>query len=61
MAFDLKIANPTLDSDLLATAREAAMAVLESDPMLQRSENLTLRELLLRHAGQRKYDFSMIS
>jgi ATP-dependent DNA helicase RecG len=61
MAFDLKIANPTLDSDLLATAREAAMAILEDDPILQKSENLTLRTLLARHAGKQKFDFSMIS
>lgn len=61
MAFDLKIANPTLDSNLLSTAREAAITILDSDPTLQRPENLTLRILMARHAGKQKFDFSMIS
>lgn len=61
MAFDLKIANPTLDADLLQRAREAAIAILSSDPRLERAENQLLRVLRARHAGGRKIDFSMIS
>ena len=61
MAFDLKIANPTLDADLLQTAREAAIWLLEQDPQLQKAENTTLRELRARHAGKQRFDFSMIS
>ena len=61
MAFDLKIANPTLDADLLQRAREAAIAILSSDPRLERAENQPLRVLRARHAGGRKIDFSMIS
>ena len=61
MAFDLKIANPTLDADLLQRAREAAIAILGSDPRLERAENSGLRILRARHAGGRKADFSMIS
>ena len=61
MAFDLKIANPTLDADLLQRAREAAIAILGSDPRLERAENSGLRILRARHAGGRKFDFSMIS
>ena len=61
MAFDLKIANPTLDADLLQRAREAAIAILSSDPRLERVENQPLRVLRARHAGGRKIDFSMIS
>ena len=61
MAFDLKIANPTLDADLLQRAREAAIAILSSDPRLERAENSGLRILRARHAGGRKFDFSMIS
>ena len=61
MAFDLKIANPTLDADLLQRAREAAIAILSSDPRLERAENSGLRILRARHAGGRKADFSMIS
>ena len=61
MAFDLKIANPTLDADLLQTAREAAIWLLEQDPHLQKAENSSLRELRARHAGKQRFDFSMIS
>ena len=61
MAFDLKIANPTLDADLLQTAREAAIWLLEQDPHLQKTENTSLRELRARHAGKQRFDFSMIS
>ena len=61
MAFDLKIANPTLDADLLQTAREAAIWILEQDPHLQKAENSSLRELRARHAGKQRFDFSMIS
>ena len=61
MAFDLKIANPTLDADLLQRAREAAIAILSRDPQLEHPENRGLRTLRARHAGSRKFDFSMIS
>lgn len=61
MAFDLKIANPTLDANLLQTAREAAIAILGHDPRLEHPENRGLRILRARHAGGRKFDFSMIS
>ena len=61
MAFDLKIANPTLDADLLQAAREAAIWLLEQDPQLQKAENSSLRELRARHAGKQRFDFSMIS
>ena len=61
MGFDLKIANPTLDANLLQTAREAAIAILSRDPQLDHPENRGLRTLRARHAGGRKFDFSMIS
>ena len=61
MGFDLKIANPTLDANLLQTAREAAIAILNRDPQLEHPENRGLRTLRARHAGGRKFDFSMIS
>ena len=61
MGFDLKIANPTLDANLLQTAREAAIAILGRDPQLEHPENRGLRLLRARHAGGRKFDFSMIS
>ena len=61
MAFDLKIANPTLDATLLQSARDAAITILESDPRLEKSENIALRQLRARHAGGKQFDFSMIS
>ena len=61
VAFDLKIANPTLDADLLQTAKEAAIALLDGDPALARPEHAALRALRARHAGGAKFDFSMIS
>ena len=61
MAFDLKIANPTLDSDLLQTAREAAITILANDRELQKTENQPLRTLRAKHSGGRRFDFSMIS
>ena len=61
MAFDLKIANPTLDADLLQTAREAAIQILASDPQLQKAENQPLRTLRERHSAGQRFDFSMIS
>ena len=61
MAFDLKIANQTLDSTLLQSAREAAITILEQDAKLEKPENYALRLLRARHAGGQKFDFSMIS
>lgn len=60
-AFNLKIANPTLDAELLATAREAAIALLSADPHLEHPDHRWLKILRAKHAGGRKYDFSMIS
>ena len=61
MAFDLRIANPTLDADLLQIAREAAIWILSLDPHLQSPHNATLRELRARHGGKQRFDFSQIS
>ena len=61
MAFDLKIANPTLDADLLQSAREAAIAILADDKLLQKAENQHLRVLRAKHSGGQRFDFSMIS
>lgn len=61
MAFDLKIANPTLDVQVLALTREAAEAILKADPALAQPENRGLRELRSRYSGEEKLDFSRIS
>ncbi len=61
MAFDLKIANPTLDTQILQRAREAAERILATDRELRSAENAGLRELRHRYSGDTKFDFSMIS
>ncbi|MDE5815582.1 MAG: ATP-dependent DNA helicase RecG, partial [Alistipes sp.] len=59
--FDLKIANPTLDAQILTVTREAAAAVLTADRMLSRPEHRGLDELRRRYAGEKSVDFSRIS
>ena len=61
MAFDLKIANPALDAELLQIAKEAAVWILSADPKLEQQGFSSLRELRARHAGKQKFDFSSIS
>ena len=61
ITFDLKIANPTLDSQLLQTAREAAIRILADDAQLSKAENIHLRKLRAKHSGGQRFDFSMIS
>lgn len=61
MAFDLKIANPTRDVQVLTLTREAAMAVLARDPHLEQAENRGLKELMERFTTREKIDFSRIS
>jgi hypothetical protein len=57
----LKIANPTLDAQLLQTARKAAIRILANDAQLSKAENTHLRELRAKHSGGQRFDFSMIS
>lgn len=61
MAFDLKIANPTRDLQVLTVTREAAEALLAGDPTLSRPEHRGLVALRARYAGEEKIDFSQIS
>ena len=60
-AFNLAIANPTLDAELLAEARQSAIEILAEDSTLAKAENAGLKALRARHAGMQRYDFSMIS
>ena len=60
-AFDLKIANPTYDNQILQLAQQLAIAILEIDADLSHSEHLSLRELRDRYALVQKTDFSEIS
>lgn len=63
LAIDLHIANPAKDSRLLEDARKSARAVLDEDPLLERSENRVLLQQLklLRHEGKEATDYSQIS
>ena len=61
MAFDLKIANPTADVQVLTLTREAAAAILAADPALAQPAHEGLRELRRRYSGREELDFSRIS
>ena len=61
MGFDLKIANPTLDTQILQRARTAAEEILAADRQLALPEHVGLRELKRKYSGDTKFDFSMIS
>ena len=61
MAFDLKIANPTLDVQILSLTREAAESILKQDPTLSTPEMAPLKGLKERYSGEERIDFSRIS
>ena len=61
MAFDLKIANPTADVQILTLTREAAAEILAADPALAQPAHEGLRELRRRYSGREELDFSRIS
>ena len=61
MAFDLKIANPTLDNQILQVAQAAAIELLDADATLSQPQNLPLRTLRDRYSGNTDTDFSEIS
>jgi ATP-dependent DNA helicase RecG len=60
-AFDLKIANPTYDNQILQVAQELAISLLGIDATLSHTDHLALRELRDRYAPLHKTDFSEIS
>jgi ATP-dependent DNA helicase RecG len=61
ITFDLKIANPTLDVQILTRSRDAAAEILVEDKDLAKPENQGLRTLRQRYSGEKSLDFSMIS
>ncbi len=61
MAFDLKIANPTRDVQVLGVTRDAAAAVLAADPDLTHPAHAGLAALRRRYAGREEINFSQIS
>ena len=60
-AVSLKIANPTLDNQVLQVAQQAAIALLAIDPTLAEPQHYPLRELKARFSTEKDIDFSKIS
>ena len=60
-AFDLKIANPTYDNQILQVAQALAITLLGVDATLSHPDHVALRELRNRYAPEYKTDFSEIS
>ena len=63
LAMDLHISNLAKDSQILEDTRQLALAVLESDPMLEHPANALLRTQLaaLKKDGKAPTDYSQIS
>ncbi len=61
LAFDLRIANPTADVQILTLSREVAIGILAADPTLALPENRGLEQLRRNYSGRRETDFSRIS
>ncbi len=60
LPFDLHIANLAKDGKILQLARDAALSILDQDPLLEKPENAMLQRQLTKLA-QRKINWSMIS
>jgi ATP-dependent DNA helicase RecG len=60
-AFELNIANLATDTQIMQLTRDEALAILASDPKLERQENAPLRALRDRHHKRERIDFSDIS
>ena len=63
LSMDLHISNLAKDSQILEDSRQLALAVLESDPLLEQPANALLRTQLatLKKAGKAPTDYSQIS
>ena len=60
-AFELNIANLATDTQIMQLTRDEALAILSSDPKLERAENAPLRALRDKHHKRERIDFSDIS
>ena len=60
-AFELNIANLATDTQIMQLTRDEALAILASDPKLERAENAPLRALRDKHHKRERIDFSDIS
>lgn len=61
LAFELKIANISRDTQIIEQARQCASQILDNDPQLSQADNTVLRALKARYAQNADIDFSMIS
>jgi ATP-dependent DNA helicase RecG len=61
IAFNLKIANLSHDGQILIIARDFAQEILASDPMLEKAQNLVLKDQLNKLNKQRQVGWFMIS
>jgi ATP-dependent DNA helicase RecG len=61
MAFDLKIADISRDTQIIEHTRRIAREILDADPYLQTKENALLTTLIKRYVKKQGEDFSMIS
>ena len=61
VTFDLKIANPTYDNQIVQLTQQVAISLLAADSKLEHPEHLPLRTLRDRYAKDYKMDFSEIS
>ena len=61
VTFDLKIANPTYDNQIVQLTQQVAISLLAADSKLEHPEHLSLRTLRDRYAKEYKMDFSEIS
>ena len=60
LPFDLKISNLSRDNQILQIGRDAAMQILNEDPLLEKEENSILKRRL-KQLGSRKTNWAMIS
>jgi ATP-dependent DNA helicase RecG len=61
IAFNLKIANLSHDGQILTVARDFAQEILANDPMLEKSQNVVLKQQLNKLNKQRQAGWFMIS
>lgn len=60
IAFNLKIADIVKDSEIMKYSRDIAQGIIDSDPLLERTENSILRAQLRKLSGNR-YNWGLIS
>lgn len=59
--FDLKIASISKDNQMMSNVRDICVDILDDDPLLEKSENRLLKELVNSKSAKEVVDFSAIS